>query len=55
MNVEFENGSRFISNFKYSLNDDVSKDPFSEAKKNGILKFATIETSDYDKFKSECN
>ena len=55
MNVELDNGQRFISNFKYTLKDDVSADPFGEAKKNGILKFATIETSDYDKFKSECN
>ena len=53
MNVELDNGQRFISNFKYTLKDDISADPFGEAKKNGILKFATIETSDYDKFKSE--
>jgi hypothetical protein len=55
MNVELENGQRFISNFKYTLKDDVSKDPFQEAKKNGISMFELIETSDYDKFKSECN
>jgi len=55
MNVELDNGQRFTSNFRYDLKEDVSADPFSEAKKNGILKFATIETSDYDKFKSECN
>jgi hypothetical protein len=55
MNVELENGQRFISNFKYTLKDDVSKDPFTEAKKNGISMFELIETSDYDKFKSECN
>jgi len=50
MTVELDNGARFISNFKYTLKDDVSADPYGEAKKNGILKFATIETSDYDKF-----
>ena len=26
-----------------------------EAQKNGILKFATMETGDYDKFTSECS
>ena len=52
MNVELDNGSRFISNFRYEIKDDIAKDPIAEANKNGILKFATIETGDYDKFNS---
>jgi len=55
MNVELETGQRFISNFRYEIKNDIAKDPVAEASKNGILKFATIETGDYDKFDSECN
>ena len=31
MNVEFDNGLRFIANFRYDINDDITKDPFKEA------------------------
>jgi len=31
MNVELDNGQRFISNFKYTLKDDVSPNVFTEA------------------------
>jgi len=44
-----------LSNFRYEIKDDIAKDPIAEASKNGILKFATIETGDYDKFTSQCN
>lgn len=31
MNVELDTGIRFISNFRYTVKDDISKDPFMEA------------------------
>ena len=31
MNVEFETGQRFVANFRYDINSDISKDPFMEA------------------------
>ena len=52
MNIELDNGQRFLSNFRYEIKDDIAKDPIAEASKNGILKFATIETGDYEKFTS---
>jgi len=51
-NVELENGLRFVSNFRYNLKPSIAKDPFGEAKKNGIVKFAAFESGDYDKFDS---
>lgn len=44
--IELENGIRFISNFRYNMKETISKDPFEEAKQNGITKFATIESGD---------
>lgn len=52
MTVELDNGQRFVSNFRYEIKNTIAKDPVQEASKNGILKFATIETGDYDKFTS---
>ena len=53
--LEFENGQRFMTNFRYNLKPTISKDPFSEAGKNGIVKFAAFESGDYDKFDSKCD
>lgn len=54
INVELENGMRFLANFKYDIKPDISKDPFQDAVSSGIGKFAAMETGDYDKFDSEC-
>jgi len=53
--VELDNGTRFLSNFRYNIKDTITKDPLSEAGSNGITKFATIESGDQDKFDSQCN
>lgn len=54
INVELDNGMRFLANFKYDIKPDISKDPFQDAITAGIGKFASMETGDYDKFDSEC-
>ena len=50
--VELENGLRFLSNFRYNIKPTITKDPFTEATKDGITRFATIESGDQDKFDS---
>ena len=51
MRVELDNGVRFLTNFRYNLKPDVSKDPVAE----GAAAFSSIKTSDYDTFESKCN
>ena len=46
MRVELENGVRFLTNFRYNLKPEVSKDPISD----GAEAFSSIKTSDYDTF-----
>jgi hypothetical protein len=55
LNIELENGFRLLSNLRYNLKSDIAKDPFSTAQKDGIDQFTGIETSDYEKFDSECS
>ena len=50
--IELDNGIRFLSNFRYNMKPEISKDVVKEANANGILKFATIESGDQDKFDS---
>ena len=51
MKIELENGLRFLANFRYSIKENVSKDPLTE----DDAKFADLKTGDYDKFNSECD
>ena len=46
MRVELDNGVRFLTNFRYNLKPEVSKDPLAE----GATSFSSIKTSDYDTF-----
>jgi hypothetical protein len=55
MNIELDNGMRFIANFRYNLKPELSKDPFKTAGEKGIGRFSQIQSGDYDKFNSECN
>lgn len=50
MNVELENGLRFIINFKYTLKNQ-HKDPSTQSSDS----FSELKTGDYDKFNSICN
>ena len=43
---------RFIANYRYNIKPAITKDPFVDAKLNGISKFTAIESGDYDKFDS---
>ena len=43
MRVELENGTRFITNFRYNIKPDISADPF----KDGSDKFEGTQTGDY--------
>lgn len=54
LNIELNNGFRLLSNLRYNLKQDIAKDPFSIAQQDGIGAFQAIETSDYEKFDSEC-
>ena len=49
--VELENGLRFLTNFKYTLKNDISKNPSQEL----VQKFDTLKTGDYNKFDSLCD
>ena len=40
MNVELENGTRFLSNFRYNLKDELSHDPVQTATDRGIGRFS---------------
>lgn len=55
LNIELDNGFRLLSNLRYNLKPDISKDPFTMAQSDGIAAFMSIETSDYEKFDSECS
>jgi hypothetical protein len=49
--VELENGLRFMTNFKYALKNDISKNPSQEL----VQKFDNLKTGDYNKFDSLCD
>jgi hypothetical protein len=51
MRVELENGTRFLTNFRYNLKPEISKDPIAE----GASAFSSIKTDDYDTFISKCD
>ena len=55
LNIELDNGQRFLANLRYNLKHAVAKDPLTAAQKaGGVSEFNAIETSDYDKFDSDC-
>ena len=49
--IELSNGLRFLANFKYSVKDDISKDPT----KDGADEFAFLKAGDYNKFDTHCD
>lgn len=49
--MELENGIRFLTNLKYTLKEEISKDPMNEEPN----KFSEIKTGDYAKFDSHCD
>jgi len=49
--VELENGLRFITNLKYTVKPQVSKDPTQDS----VDEFQQLKTSDYNKFDSQCD
>jgi hypothetical protein len=49
--VELENGLRFLTNFKYTLKPDISKNPTQEL----VQKFENLKTGDYNRFDSLCD
>jgi hypothetical protein len=55
LDIELENGLRFIANLRYNIKPELSKDPFSQAAVKGVQSFGTIESGDYDKFNSDCS
>ena len=55
LNIELENGMRFIANLRYNLKPEISQDPWVTVRSKGLLSFGTIESGDYDKFNSDCN
>jgi len=52
LNVELDNGTRFLANLRYNIKPEVSADPFKQALASGLHNFGTIESGDYDKFNS---
>lgn len=49
--VELDNGMRFITNYRYSLKDYITKDPLE----SGTKLIQDLQTDDYNKFNSECD
>lgn len=49
--IELDNGIRFVSNFKYSVDPHISALP----QKDSLEKFEDIKTGDYNKFDSQCD
>lgn len=54
LNIELDNGMRFIANLRYNIKNSITEDPYKEAKEKGVDQWSQIETGDYDKFDSEC-
>lgn len=52
IDLELDNGIRFIANMRYNMKSLVSKDPLKQAFEKGLNSFGTIESGDYDKFNS---
>jgi hypothetical protein len=52
LNIELENGMRFVANLRYNIKNTVTEDPFQEAQGKGVDQWSQIETGDYDKFDS---
>jgi len=46
--ADFENGLRFLANYKYNLKTSISVDPT----KDNIADFSTLKSGDYNKFDS---
>ena len=55
LDVELDNGKRFLANLRYNLKPELSADPFKTAGTGGIASFGAIESGDYDKFNSQCD
>lgn len=55
LNIELENGMRFVANLRYNIKKSITDDPFTEAQQKGTDQWAQIETGDYDKFDSQCD
>jgi len=51
MRVELENGTRFVTNFRYNIKPELSKDPLAD----GADKFIGTQTGDYQSFNSDCH
>ena len=51
MRVELDNGTRFITNFRYNIKPDISNDPIAD----GSGKFEGTQTGDYQSFDSVCS
>jgi hypothetical protein len=51
MRVELDNGTRFITNFRYNIKPSISQDPF----KDGGDRFEGTQTGDYQSFDSVCS
>ena len=55
MEVELDNGMRFLANFRYNIKNELTKDPFTTASEKGIGRFSQITSGDYEKFDSICD
>ena len=51
MRVELDNGTRFITNFRYNIKPDISADPYQD----GSGRFEGTQTGDYQSFDSVCH
>ena len=51
MRVELDNGTRFITNFRYNIKPKLSQDPLAD----GASAFAGTKTGDYASFDSDCS
>jgi len=49
--VELDNGTRFVTNFRYNAKPQLSQDPLHDA----LLQQVDVHSGDYQKFDSDCS
>ena len=53
--VELDNGMRFITNFRYNIKPEISKDPAHEERLDKIEYIQSLATDRVEDFESKCD
>ena len=55
LDIELDNGLRFVTNLRYNTKPNFSEDPLTQVKSKGVSSFGAVESGDYAKFDSDCS